>query len=169
MIPDLQVIPNDPDWSENLNSSIKDQYEKLRKVRSNLINNYQNEFLGTLMSQAVDRKDRYQPVHHKGLKKDDVVLLKEINTKPNHYPLAIVKEIIVNDLNEVTGAIVFKGKTRELVKRHASTLIPLLRIGENDHVESDQLEVNDLEISDSPPPRKAAIISRQKTKAILED
>ena len=171
IIPDLQDVPSsDPDWSANLNASIKDQYKKLRKVRSDLINIYQNEFLGTLISQAVDRKDRYKAVNHKYLRKGDIVLLKETNIKPNHYPLAIVKELVINDLNEVTGAIVFKGKTRELVKRHASTLIPLLEVsGEPNQAQTDKSGLNDLEVSVTRPSRNAAIISRQRTKAILDD
>ena len=55
LIPDLQDIPsNDPDWSNNLNTSIKDQYSKLRKVSIELVNKYQEKFLRTLISQAVD-------------------------------------------------------------------------------------------------------------------
>ena len=38
-----------------------------------------------------------------------------------------MKKTVTNDNGEVTGAIVMKGKTRELVKRHSSTIIPVLR------------------------------------------
>ena len=42
------------------------------------------------------------------------MLLKEVNTKPNHYPLALVKETVVNDLGEITGAIIFKRKIQRV-------------------------------------------------------
>ena len=41
----------------------------------------------------------------------DIALLKEENMKPNQFPMAIVKSIVENDLGEVTGAVLFKGKT----------------------------------------------------------
>ena len=53
-------------------------------------------------------------------------MLKEPLTKVNHYPLAIVEEVVVNDLGEVTGVIVRKGNCRSSIKRHVSSVIPLL-------------------------------------------
>ena len=38
-----------------------------------------------------------------------------------------VNELLTNINNEVTGATVLKGGTREIVKRHSSVLIPLLK------------------------------------------
>ena len=171
LIADLQDIPsNDPDWSNNLNTSIKDQYSKLRKVPTELVNKYQEEFLKTLISQAVDRKNRDQPVPHKYIKPGDIVLLKEVNTKPNHYPLALVKETVVNDLGEITGAIVFKGKARESVKRHSSTIIHLLTVSEDSNkFNQSGSGVKDEEVFDVRPSRKAAIVSREKTKSMLQD
>ena len=175
LIPDLHVIPSsDPDWQLNTDkSSIRDNYDKLRKVRKELLDRYQDEFLGTLIAQAVDRKDRYRPVKHNLLQAGDIVLLKEINTKPNDYPLGIVKRTVTNDNGEVTGAFVMKGRTRELVKRHSSTLIPVLRDSNNDHELSPP--VNDSSLSNTDghsikrPIRKAAAESRIKTKLILRD
>ena len=40
--------------------------------------------------------------------------------------MARVKSVEVNDLGEVTSALLLKGKTNELTTRHVSTLIPLL-------------------------------------------
>ena len=59
------------------------------------------------------------------LKVGDIVLLKEVNTKPN-YSSGMVKELQWNSNNEITGAVVQKGKTNECVKRHITTLIPYL-------------------------------------------
>ena len=124
LIPELQDIPVDPDWRPDSNPDhIKDEYAKLRKSRNALITIHHSEFLGTLVGQAVDKNDRYKSVAQKDLKVGDVVLLKEVNTKPNDYPLGMVKELQWNSNNEITGAVVRKGKTNECVKRHITTLI----------------------------------------------
>lgn len=169
IIPDLLDIPEDSPWSSKseLNSSIKDSYHKLRKVNSEVKKLYTQEFLGNLISQAVDQKDRYKPVTHKGVKIGDVVLIKEENMKPNHYPLAIINSVITNDLGEITGAIVKKGRTNELVKRHSSTLIPLLE-SNTKHVENDNSKFPN-ENKNQRPTRKAALKSRDLTLAMLND
>ncbi|XP_068206225.1 uncharacterized protein [Palaemon carinicauda] len=84
LIPDLQEVPDDPEWkmSSSPTEIIKDEYEKLRKVRHNLLEAYQNEFLSTLVAQAVDRKDRYRPVCHQKLGIGDIVLIKNQTLKP---------------------------------------------------------------------------------------
>ena len=111
LIPELQDIPDtDPDWQPNLNPhNVKNEYEKLRKARSNLINIYHSEFLGTLVDQAIDKKGRYRPVTQHPIKIGDIVLLKEVHTKPNNYPMGLVKELEFNSNNEVTGAVILKG------------------------------------------------------------
>lgn len=60
------------------------------------------------------------------------MLLKEPNTKPVHYPLGVVREVQVIDLNEVIGALIFTGKTLQTVKRNMSSLFTLLQAGELD-------------------------------------
>ena len=91
------------------------------------------------------------------------MLPKEVNTKPNHYPLALVKETVVNDLGEITGAIVFKGKSRESVKRHSSTIIPLLTVSEDSNkFNQSGSGVKDDKVFDICVSRKAAIVSREK-------
>ena len=61
IIPELQNTPViDPDWKDDSSRSIKDAYAKLRKVRTELLKLYQEEFLVTLIAKAVDRQDRYQ-------------------------------------------------------------------------------------------------------------
>ena len=181
MIPDLQDVPvDDPDWRADIDPSqiIRDEYAKLTKVRKNLIEIYNSEFLGTLISQSVDRKDRYKPVTQHRIKVGDIVLLQEENTKPTNYPMGVVKSIEVNSNNEATGAVILKGKSKELVKRHITTLIPLLEVNVCSEQESDSpitnfnLDSQELE-SNSPGPtlkrRKAAIESEQRTRDILRD
>ncbi|XP_068219223.1 LOW QUALITY PROTEIN: uncharacterized protein [Palaemon carinicauda] len=75
----------------------------------------------------VDKTDRYKPVTHKIIEAGDIVLLKDPHTKALNYPLGIVKGVVKNDLGEVTNAQILKGKSGEVVKRHVTSLIPLLR------------------------------------------
>jgi len=129
IIPHLQPDPDaDETWCARLGSAdtLRQQFAKLRKVRTNLINTYHEEFVKTLTDQATDDKFRYKKVPHHRLKVNDIVLLKDQFLKASHYPMAIVKEIVENDLSEVTGVVVRKGLTGETVKRHVSSVIPLL-------------------------------------------
>lgn len=43
------------------NSQIRDSYKKLRKIRSDIINLYRDEFLGKLMHQSIDQGNRCAP------------------------------------------------------------------------------------------------------------
>ena len=148
----FNVIPNlqaDPDLDEEfLNDNVSDQVntidDRLRKVRINLINLYHNEFLSKLMYQAVNKKGRYLPVEQKNIKVGDVIMLKEPLTKSMNYPLGIVKKIYKNDLNEVTNVELLKGKTKEIVKRHVTSLIPYLSLNEDFAVST--ISQNDLDI-----------------------
>ena len=99
---------------------------------------HNGEFLGNLMHQATNVKNRYQPVNHTIIKKEDVVMIKEPSLKPQYYPVSIVKDVQTNESGEVTGASVLKGATREVTRRHVSVLIPILSVEEQD--ESDQVE-----------------------------
>ena len=58
--------------------------------------------------------------------------------KPSKYPLGLVKSVEININDEVTGATIKKG-TGEMVKRHVSSLVPLLQF----HNDS-KLPVNDV-------------------------
>ncbi|XP_068245300.1 uncharacterized protein [Palaemon carinicauda] len=106
---------------------IKTSYEKLKQIRTNLLENYHREFTNTLIKQATDKKNRYAPVNHKQISIGDIVLIKDDGYKPVNYPMGIVKEVFKNIHGEVTAAKVLKGKTNEITKRHVTTLIPLLR------------------------------------------
>ena len=90
IIPELQPDPDpDPEWmtSKGPVDQIKESYQKLKIVRSNLIKTYNSEFLYNLIKQAVNDKNRYQPIDHKPLQKGDIVLLKEENCKMHNYPM----------------------------------------------------------------------------------
>ena len=129
VIPELQNDP-EPEWDPTIDivSKVKNNYETLQNVCSKLIQLYNEEYLATLVKQAVNVNDRYKPVLHKGLKVGDIVLIKDPLTKPSNYPMVMVKNVVTNVNGEITGAIVKKGKTGELLKRHSSTLIPLLTV-----------------------------------------
>lgn len=132
-MPSINVVPsmagddlNDPIFAGDV-GRIRDTCSKLKQVRDRLIDIYNNEFKQTLVVQSTNCKQRYKPVFHKKLSIGDVVLLKEKHMKAGDYPMGVVRDIQVNDLDEVTGATVFKGRSRELVKRHVNSLILLMR------------------------------------------
>ena len=43
------------------------------------------------------------------------------------FPIGIVKNVVVNDLEEVTEVEVRKGSTGEVVRRHVTSLVPYMR------------------------------------------
>ena len=130
VIPSLQpASDDDPDWSPLINNPaehVRDSYSKLRKARSYLNSTYHEQFVTQLMKQATDVKNRYKPKIHFPLELNDVVLLKEPMLKPSNYPMGIVTKVIENDMGEVTAVEVRKGTNRETVKRHVTSVIPLL-------------------------------------------
>ena len=176
IIPSLQPVPDiDEDWSTNPVEKLRDQYRKLRSVRLKLIELYHSEFVSNLTSQAVNRKDRYVPKVQHPLQVGDVVLIKEPFSKPCNYPMGLIKSVLTNANGEVTGAEVLKGSNREIVKRHSSTIIPLLSVRDTS-TDSSQI-TNDYLTRDPCAPlantravsgRKAAVESRRKTKVMLE-
>ena len=102
------------------------------------------------------------------------MLIKEDHVKPVHFPMGIVKNIITNINGEITGATVLKGKTGELTKRHANSLIPLLSLDGNPSEDSSEISAgdtdgNDAELAVRPrSTRKAALESIGRTKTMLE-
>lgn len=126
------------------------------------------------MAQAVDKKERYSPVIQHNVKVGDLVLLKEVHTKLNNYPMGLIKKIEINSNEEVTGALVLyilKGKTCELVKRHISTLIPLLEgkyISMPNPDNSSNDIVNDNVTDSARVRRKAAVVSERRTRQLLD-
>ena len=175
VIPELQTDPlsdpNDPLWTLN-NDKIRDSYKQLKLIRTKLIDVYYNEFLTKLAYQAADKDSRYKPVSHNLVEPGDIVLIKEEFSKPLNYPLALVKSVTKNILGETTEAVLFKGKTREITRRHISNLIPYLSKNEQSNdtdgdVEVPNTPVNKQNISVRPK-RKAAIKALSKIKTQLD-
>ena len=168
----VNIIPNlhfscDRDWLPDSDavSRVRSGYFKLNKVRNSLIEDYNNKFLSNLIYQSVNVKDRYKPVLHKTIKKGDLVLVKEEFSKPINYPMARVEDVLINVNNEITGAILKKGLTGELIKRHSKVIIPLLTAEEPIKNENKNL-VNTIS---ARPRRRTAEISKLKTKCILDN
>ena len=125
--------------------------------------------LQTLLGQAVDRKSRYRPVDHFPLAVGDIVLIKEENTKFSNYPLGVIREIFFNDIGEVTHAVVLKGRTRQLSRLHSSNLIPYLKVNPSaPNSCSDTLPSKGLVSPSARPKRKAAVVSRERTRLMLD-
>ena len=93
----------------------------------------------------------------------------EQHSKAANYPIGIIKEVFINEMGEVTGVEVFKGKTREVVKRHVTSLIPLLKSNENNIVKENDKEPSEVMNKKLLPKRMAAKKSREKTKLILRE
>ena len=166
IIPDLHPdMEADPEWRAGGKSEF---YEKLCKIKKQVSDIYYDELIGKLIYQAIDKKDRYKPVNHKLIKPGDIVLLKETYSKPNNFPLAKVKDVVTNINGEVTGAIVIKGKTNEVLKRHSSTLVPLLTSNDNEQLIGFPKN-SDIPLDNDKPKlqRSAAIKSRALTKKML--
>ena len=86
----------------------------------------------------------------------------------------LVKELQVNIHNEVTGVTVLKGKTREKVKRHISSIILLLRKDEIPRIEEKTPSSDDKKFEENPTKqprekRKAALNSRKKIMKMAEE
>ena len=79
----------DPTWSVKFDSSdsLVMEFSKLRVVRDKLVEDYNAEFLSTLMHQAIDKVKRYSPVHHNAVEIGDVVLVKGPRLKAVNFRL----------------------------------------------------------------------------------
>ena len=178
LIPGLQALDDNFD-PKNISVSadrLRDLYYKLRKVRGNLVKLYNEEFITGLIGQATNEKDRYSRVNHDALEVGDIVLLKEEHVKPANYPMGRIKSVQINDLGETTGAEVLKGATGEIVKRHSSVLIPLLKMSEtnqpsvapqNPEASEFQPVHNDQAVPVRRPKRAAAVVSRDRTRRMM--
>jgi len=145
----LNIVPqhsddrSDPDWAKSKDpvESLRNQFEKLSAARVRLLEIYNEQFIQGLIDQATSKKDRYLPVKNVSLQIGDVVLLKEPNTKAIKYPMALVLDIVTNSIGEVTDVTVRKGKTREVVKRHVTSVIKILE--PNTRVDESQESANE--------------------------
>ena len=173
----IGIIPNlheeeseDKDWSPT--KVIQNNFVKLKKARRYLRNLYNEEFLATLVAQAADVKKRYKPKSHYKLNIGDLVILKEENYKPTSYPLGIVMETTENDIGEVTDVVILKGGTRERVRRHVTSLVPLLSSEEYGGVKSytvGPVTPMTQEHAVSKPVRHAAQQCLQRNKRLFDD
>ena len=135
LIPQLQHVQDNYEPGKD-SEFIRDEYQKLGKVREKMVEIYHEDFLTNLIYQAVDKVDRYKPILHKIVKPGDIVLLSDKHLKQYRYPMGRVISIEQNSIGETTAARVFKGDTKEIVYRHITSLILLLS-GELCQSESD--------------------------------
>ena len=78
--------------------------------------------------------------------------------------------MVINDLDEVTTVSVFKGATKELVKRHVTSIIPLLTASESGQVCDNSGRNEPLEpikLLKVRPKRKIAKRGEMKTKMLF--
>ena len=168
VVPNLHPRDENPEFQLGFHDDFRGDYSKLSRIRENLMDIYQKEFIQKLIDQAVDRKDRYVPVKHDKLSVGDIVLIIDKFRKPCDFDLAIVHELQINKFNEITGAIVFKGKTREKVKRHVTTLIKLLspKLPVDD---PDNSTVSNSDCMPGRPQRHAANACVAKNRKLFEE
>ena len=103
--------------------------------------------------------------------------------------MAIVTKVFTNSRDEVTDVVAKKGRTREIVKRHVTSVIPLLRPSQNEEEnnptepgkntgepgtsEATNSSLNGDQhldsVSEGRPKRRAAMVSRKKTSAMFSD
>lgn len=155
---------------------IKNEYKNLLTVNKRLVENYSNQFLTQLISQAVDKSERYKPVMHKKLSVGSIVLLIEPHTKRSNYPMGIIKKLNFNSLGEVTSALIMKGKNRETVFRHSSSIIPLLEVESDADTDGMDGESSSSETISSSPPipyertlRKSSATARKNIQSLIAD
>lgn len=170
VVPALQPDPDDSDWTPSVGSGdgLRRQFAKTRKVFGNLVETYNSVFKQTLIDQAVASKANFHPVSHTSINVGDIVLLVDPLLKANNYPMARVTSVIKNALGEVTNIVAKKGSTRELVKRHVSSVIPLLRLDSNEELLSPTVDGADESQIRSRPQRTAAVASRLKTAQLVQ-
>jgi len=177
VVPSLQPVDDscDSDFNVDPIDAVHKTHSKLCRVRANLTKIYNFELNAQLMKQATNDKSRYKPVTHNALEIGDIVLLKETNHKPTDYPMGVVVSLQTNSLGEVTGAEIKKGISGEIVKRHSSVIIPLLRAGVSepdaatDDCSGDGTEGAVACDRERPPRRAAALRSEQRSRDLLRD
>ena len=104
------------------------RYKTLCGVRAKLRDVYHREFIGNLVYQATNKRDRFSKTNHLKLRPGDVVSIKIPMSKPYQYPMAVVSEVEENDLDEVVAATVRKSNG-EFIRRHVTDLVHLFHSG----------------------------------------
>ena len=141
-------------------------FSKLQNVRVSLRNRYNEDFLGQLIQQATNDKSRYVSKTHHKLKKGDLVLIKDKMQKPINFEMARVIDVITNDLDETTGALLLKGNGSK-VKYHSESLIPLLS-GEESSPQEEQDTSKDYVPLDVGRGRQSAKAAKAKIKSLYD-
>ena len=145
VIPALQQPTEDPDWIEKITRSdlLTKDFEKLAKVRSQIITLYNEDFFINLVKQATNTKDRYKPVNREEVRVGDVILLREPLLKPSQYPMALVLNVCKNNIGEVTDVHAKKGCNGEVVRRHVTSIVLYLSPSENSSAKIGTVPGND--------------------------
>ena len=167
VIPDLEAKCDE--WKPP--GSPKSMFETLSKIRSAMAKIYSDEFIPNLIKHATDIPGRFRLKYHHKLEIGDIVLVKDQFVKRGNMPMARVKKIFTNDIDEVTHAIIIKGN-REEMTRHVNCLIPLLEIdslNSNNDTFDDNKSDSKPQCRMSRPSRKTAVTSATRTKALVEE
>ena len=128
LVPGLQPQEQDSSFSPaSAEQNIVLNHGKLSEARARLIQLYNEEFRGVLVQQATNLPNRYKPQKHEQVDVGDIVLIKEPLLKSLNYPMAIIREIVKNSLGETTEVKLMKGGSREILRRHATSLVPFLK------------------------------------------
>ena len=146
VLPPANSLEEDPNYLPAGDKDILGNFDKLQKVRERMIQVHVDEFISSLKSQATQLSGQYQPVKHDKLEVGQIVMIKEPNSKIIDYPLGIVTEVTENDLGEVTEVVLKKGRTSEFIRRHSTSLVPLIKTSFNPNVTLSREE-------NSPQPR----------------
>ena len=170
IIPGLQDFETDPSFSLSGSDHIRTSHQKLAKARAVLVDIYNAEFAQNLLHQATNLPDRYKPKNNSDPKCGDLVLIKEPLLKCLNYPMGIIREVTKNSLGEVTEALVYKGSTKELIRRHVNSLIPVL-VGQEPQINSSEVRQSNMDSDSSnhnSNRRPAAVNSELLTRAMLD-
>ena len=103
------------------------------------------------------------------------MLVKEEMTKRTNFPMGRIVSTHVNDLGEVTGVSLLKGSSGEIVKRHVSSLIPLLTeasvryLSMPDNSRSGNVKESSEKGSNARNKRSAALKADEINRALLRD
>ena len=163
-VPSLNILPgfSDPeetenlDWSPNSSKVFKD-FKLLNVTKSKIFNIYEQEFLRNLEAQATTLPNRYKKHGQYEVRVGDLVAIETNLVKPYHYPLGIVTDLELNDLQEVNAVTVRKANN-ERIRRHPSDIILLLHSTEMDGVTpmSEHPPDNDIEQEPLARPTRSA-------------
>ena len=150
----LQFHHKDPDWQPQVpkdSEQINKQLRKYIETKNKLNQLYNEEFIQKLLDQSIDKNNRYSPNFHNAINVGDIFLLKDEYIKASQYPMGRVTKTVVNDLNEVKGVEIKKGKTGETVKRHVTSVIPLMKINPSITSNSTSATLSTTTTTNTPP------------------